>query len=149
HDRDDENPTPGGNHPGSEQSPGDSEKTRIAESEEHKGERNRAPGERGLDFDVVHEPKIPKQQPVATATAAQPAQPRPAPAEPTPPRPQAPQPEAQPQPPPGGATPASPDVESAPGGAWSFNPARPGGAPGVTPEPSAGAQGPQVPGGKL
>ena len=61
HDRDDANPTPGGNHPGSQQSPGDSEKTRIAESDEHKGERNRAPGEKGTNIDVTNEPKIPKQ----------------------------------------------------------------------------------------
>src|SRR5579859_4497304 len=54
HDRDDENPTPGGNHPGSQQAPGDSERTRIAESDEHRGEHDRAPGERGTDFDVTH-----------------------------------------------------------------------------------------------
>ncbi len=148
HDRDDESPTPGGNHPGSEQSPGDSEKTRIAESDEHKGEKNRAPGERGTDFDVVHEPKIPKQQALA---ALGPTQQRPAPTEreQNPARPQAAQPEAQPQPSPGGATPPAPEVESAPGGSWSFNPARPGGAPGVASEPAAGAQGPQPPGGKM
>ena len=73
HDRDDESPTPGGDHPGADQQPGDSEKTRIAESDEHKGEKNRAPGEKGTDFDVVHEPKIPKQgaapdRPVTAAT---------------------------------------------------------------------------------
>ena len=70
HDRDDENPTPGGNHPGSEKAPGDAERTRIAESEEHKGEKNRAPGERGTDFDVQHEPKIPKPQAEPTPAAA-------------------------------------------------------------------------------
>src|SRR5208337_1119526 len=112
HDRDDVNPTPGGNHPGSEKSPGDSEKTRIAESEEHKGEKNRAPGEKGTDFDVIHEPKIPKPAPAATAAVTPPT--------PQPPgRPgadknpaataQAPG-QAQPQPTPGGETPASPDV---------------------------------------
>jgi TonB family protein len=149
HDRDDANPTPGGNHPGSDSSPGDSEKTRIAESEEHKGEKNRAPGEKGSDTDVVHEPKIPKPEPLA---ALAPPQQRPAPTEheQNPARPQAPQPDApQPQPSPGGATPPSPEVESAPGGEWSFNPARPGGAAGVASEPKAGAQGPQTPGGKL
>jgi TonB family protein len=149
HDRDDENPTPGGNHPGSDQSPGDSEKTRIAESDEHKGEKNRAPGERGTDFDVVHEPKIPKPQAMA---AVNPSQLRPVPAEQreqNPSRPQSQQADAPPQPSPGGATPAAPEVENAPGGSWSFNPARPGGAPGVTTEPTAGAQGPQPPGGKM
>jgi TonB family protein len=146
HDRDDEKPTPGGNHPGSDQSPGDSEKTRIAESEEHNGEKNRAPGEKGTDFDVVHEPKIPKAALAALGPTA--TQPRANPAERAP-QAQAPQPETQPQPSPGGATPPAPEVESAPGGSWSFNPARPGGAPGVTSEPTAGAQGPQLPGGKM
>jgi TonB family protein len=146
HDRDDEKPTPGGNHPGSDQAPGDSEKTRIAESEEHKGEKNRAPGEKGTDFDVVHEPKIPK----AALAALGPTQPRANPAErEQSSQPQSPQPETQAQPSPGGATPPAPDVENAPGGSWSFNPARPGGAPGVTSEPTAGAQGPQLPGGKM
>jgi TonB family protein len=151
HDRDDENPTPGGNHPGSEKSPGDSEKTRIAESEEHKGEKNRAPGERGMEFDVQHEPKIPK--PEAQTAANQPPQaqpPKQGGAEKSPsPTAQSPTAGAPPQPAPGGETPASPDVESAPNGAWSFNPARPGGAPGATPSPSAGAENPSLPGGKM
>jgi TonB family protein len=153
HDRDDPNPTPGGNHPGALTQPGDSEKTRIAESEEHKGQKNRAPGEKGTDFDVVHEPKVPKPEPAPTAAATppQPAQP---------PRqagndknpvgpPQAATPAAPSQPPPGGETPASPEVQTAPEGAWTFNPARPGGAPGTTPSPSAGAANPNAPGGKL
>ena len=148
HDRDDENPTPGGNHPGSDSRPGDSEKTRIAESEEHAGEKNRAPGEKGTNLDVVHEPKLPKQP--STAPAAVAAQQHPAGGNARPPAPaQAPQPEAQPQPSPGGATPASPEVETAPGGAWSFNPARPSGAPGATSQPTAGAGGPSLPGGRL
>src|SRR5262249_48791370 len=80
-----------------------------------------------------------------------PAQQRPSPTERelNPMRPQAPQSQTQPQASPGGATPAAPEVESAPGGTWSFNPARPGGAAGVASEPTAGAQGPQVPGGKM
>jgi TonB family protein len=45
--------------------------------------------------------------------------------------------------------PSSPDVESAPGGSWSFNPALPGGAPGVTAQPNPGAANPTLPGGKL
>jgi TonB family protein len=148
HDRDDENPTPGGNHPGSDSRPGDSDRTRIADSEAHAGEKNRAPGEKGTDLDVVHEPKLPKQaNPAPAAVAAQPlpvggnARPRA--------MAQAPQPEAQPQSAPGGATPSAPDVETAPGGGWSFNPARPGGAPGATPGPTAGSENPAVSGGKL
>jgi TonB family protein len=151
HDRDDAVPTPGGNHPGSEKQPGDSEKTHIAESDEHKGEKNRAPGEKGTDFDVVHEPKIPKPAPAATAAVTPPnAQPQPVPGADKNPAasPQAPG-QAQPQPTPGGETPASPDVQTAPNGAWTFNPSRPGGAPGATPAPSAGAANPTVPGGKL
>jgi TonB family protein len=151
HDRDDAVPTPGGNHPGSEKQPGDSEKTRIAESEEHKGEKNRAPGEKGSEFDVVHEPKIPKQQPAATAAVTPQVQPAPrAGTDKNPPTaaPQAPG-QAQPQPAPGGQTPASPDVQTAPDGAWTFNPARPGGAPGTTPSPTAEAANPTLPGGKL
>ena len=35
HDRDEENPTPGGNHPGPKGETGDSERTKIADSEEH------------------------------------------------------------------------------------------------------------------
>ena len=146
HDRDDQSPTPGGNHPGADQQPGDSEKTRIAESEEHKGEKNRAPGEKGTDFDVVHEPKIPKQQqPVSVAATTQPDQGNGRPVAPA----QTPGAPPEPQATPGGATPASPEVESAPGGNWTFNPARPGGAPGVTPQPTPGAANPTVPGGKL
>jgi TonB family protein len=152
HDRDDEMPTPGGNHPGADQQPGDSEKTRIAESDVHKGEKNRAPGEKGTDFDVVHEPKIPKQglQPerplTTTAPPAQGGQ-RAATNDAKPESPQAP--EAQPQPIPGGATPPSPEVESAADGNWSFNPARPGGPQGSTPQPTAGASTSNLPGGKL
>jgi TonB family protein len=143
-------PTPGGNHPGSDQNPGDSEKTRIAESDAHKGEKNRAPGERGTDFDVVHEPKIPKIQPNNATAAANPASQggqRAPNTEPTPQSPQAPQ--AQPQPTPGGATPASPDVVSAADGNWTFNPARPGGPQGSTPQPTAGSSAPSLPGGKM
>jgi TonB family protein len=151
HDRDDENPTPGGNHPGSDNAPGDSERTRIAESAEHPGDKNRAPGERGTDFDVVHEPKIPKQTSTATTAAppqTQPSQPLVGDDRSRQPG-QAPHPDSASQPVPGGTTPASPEVESAPGGAWSFNPARPGGAPGTTPQPTAGAPNPLLPGGKL
>jgi TonB family protein len=151
HDRDDANPTPAGNHPNSEKQPGDSEKTRIADSEEHKGEKNRAPGERGTDFDVVHEPKIPKPEPQPTTATQQPTpQPQRTAGLDRNPAATAQAPGAQtPQPPPGGETPASPDVQTAPGGGWTFNPARPGGAPGTVPAPSAGAASPPLPGGKM
>jgi outer membrane biosynthesis protein TonB len=155
HDRDDENPTPGGNHPGADQEPGDSNRTRVAESAEHPGEKNRAPGERGLDFDVVHEPKFLKpsaaptlvasREPAGRATGGDDRALAPA---------QSPQHEPAPQPAVGGATAASPEVESAAGGNWTFNPARPGGAPGASPQPTPGSSAaansnPTLPGGKL
>jgi TonB family protein len=149
HDRDDENPTPGGNHPGSQPEPGDSERTRIAESAEHAGERNRAPGEKRTEFDVVREPRLPAPTVGATASSVRqpPAQPGTA-VEARQPA-QAPRPEPQPQPLPGGTTPASPQVENAPTGGWTFNPARPGATPGTAPQPSTGVANPAVPGGKL
>jgi TonB family protein len=148
HDRDDAEPNPGGSHKSAEQAPGDSETTRVAESEAHKGEKNRAPGERGTDFDVVHEPKIPKLdvQASRTAAAAPPAQGgQRAPSNDGQPS----SPQAQPQPTPGGATPTSPEGESAADGNWSFNPARPGGPQGSTPQPTAGSSMPSLPGGKM
>jgi TonB family protein len=153
HDRDDENPTPGGNHPSNAGQPGDSERTRIAESEEHKGEKNRAPGEKGTDFDVIHEPKVPKPpaEPTRASTPPQAMPPQRAPGNdrnPAAPA-QAPGAPAQPQPAPGGEAPASPEVEAAPNGGWTFNPANPGGAPGATASPNAGAASPRLPGGKL
>jgi TonB family protein len=150
HDRDDEKPTPGGNHPGSDKQMGDSEKTRIAESEDHAGVKNRAPGERGTDFDVVHEPKLPKPVPMG-ASAAQPEQaPQRSAANESSPTPAA---QAQPNQPteaaPGGATPPSPDVTAGSEGTWSFNPARTGGAAGTTPEPRAGSADSRLPGGRM
>jgi TonB family protein len=47
HDQDDPHPTPGGSHAGPDKEPGNSDKTRIADSDEKKGEQNRAPGESG------------------------------------------------------------------------------------------------------
>jgi TonB family protein len=151
HDRDDEQPTPGGNHPGSNEQPGDSDRTRIAESEEHKGEKNRAPGEKGTDFDVIHEPKIPRSSVQATAAPAPEPQgaPHAASNDSRPASSQAPQPQPEPQPVPGGATPPSPDAVSAPNGEWVFNPARTGGAAGTKPQPNAGTAEPNPPGRRL
>ncbi|HEY8077418.1 MAG TPA: hypothetical protein VIF62_25005, partial [Labilithrix sp.] len=48
HDQDDPNPTPGtAKAGGPKDRTGDSDRTKIADSEEHKGEKNRAPGEKG------------------------------------------------------------------------------------------------------
>src|SRR4051812_18390045 len=52
HDQDDENPTPGANKTaGPKDKVGDSERTKIADSDEHKGAQNKAPGEKGTEFD--------------------------------------------------------------------------------------------------
>lgn len=142
HDRDDQNPTPGGNHPGADKQPGDSDKTRIAESEEHAGEKNRAPGERGTDFDVVHEPKLPPRDLQAQQL---PRPPQTAAANSPPPLAAARAASPPPSSAPGGAAPASPEVQTAPGGDWSFHPPTPGGAPGSKPSPAN----PSAPGGKL
>jgi TonB family protein len=145
HDRDDAEPTPGASHKSADTSPGDSEQTKIAESEAHKGEKNRAPGEHGNDYDVVHEPKIPKLEVISNQTSAAAGGQRGSEAQPSSPQTA----NAQPMPAPGGATPASPDVESASDGTWTFNPARPGGAQGSTPQANAGSSMPNLPGGKM
>jgi TonB family protein len=151
HDRDDEKPEPGATHRSSDTAPGDNDQTRIADSDEHKGEKNRAPGERGNVVDVQSEPKLPKAEPQPTATAATgPAAPAGARADSTPARPASVQPQdSPPQPAPGGATPPSPEVESAADGTWTFNPARQGGATGTTREATAGSDTPTLPGGKM
>src|SRR6185436_19485679 len=56
HDQNDPNPTPGGNHAGPTKAPGDSERNKVAESEEHKGEKNRGPGERGTELEIQKDP---------------------------------------------------------------------------------------------
>ena len=55
HDRDDENPTPAKAHSGSATDPGDSDKNKVAEADEHLGQERKAPGERGLEYDVQHD----------------------------------------------------------------------------------------------
>ncbi|WP_394823220.1 TonB C-terminal domain-containing protein [Pendulispora albinea] len=120
HDQNDPNPTPGGNHAGADPRMGDSDKTKIAESEEHAGEKNRAPGEKGTEFQVQHEP--PPDQPMGPVATKGPSAQTP---------PQAGGDGQQPansrggEAAPGAAT-TSPDVVTAPGGTWSFNPIRPG-----------------------
>jgi len=151
HDRDDERPTPGRDHVGGDRHPGDSEKTRIAERDEHAGVRDRAPGERGIDFDVLHEPKIPKPAPSPTAAA-----PSAAPALAPPGSRAASNGEAKPSPPQAaeerpasGVAPPAPAVESAPDSSWSFSPARQGTPSDATPQPKPRTVGQNVPGGRL
>jgi TonB family protein len=152
-DRDDENPTPGANHRSAEQAPGDSDKTRIADSDVHKGSKDRAPGERGTDIDMQEEPKLPKPSPIPSTVVATLLPPPTAPqqhasSEPRPATPQA-SPTAPPAPAQGGATPPSPEVEDAANGSWTFNPARQGGASGVTRQAVAGNPQPNLPGGRM
>ncbi|MCW5833943.1 MAG: hypothetical protein KIS78_16205, partial [Labilithrix sp.] len=52
-DQDDPNPTPGSNKTaGPKDNVGDSDRTKIADSDDHKGEQNKAPGEKGTEFDI-------------------------------------------------------------------------------------------------
>jgi hypothetical protein len=126
HDQDDPNPTPGANKTaGPKDRVGDSTQTKIAESDEHKGEKDKAPGEKGTEFDVQHEAK-PIEKPQATAAVkADPSHEIPkaggdgkAPSQIT-------QKETPPQLAPGATPQPTPDVQQAPAG-WSFNPVKPG-----------------------
>jgi TonB family protein len=140
HDQDDPNPTPGSNKTaGPKDNVGDSERTKIADSDEHKGNKDNAPGEKGTVFEVQHEAKpIEKAQaPVAVN------QPTPSQAVPRSggdgraPSLVANQPPPQLAP---GAPPTPvPDVMQGAQGGWSFSPIRPGamvdpneGTPGTT-----------------
>jgi TonB family protein len=118
HDRDDVNPTPAGNHQNADKSPGDSENTKIAESDEHKGDRNRAPGEHGTEFDIQHDPPpdhmmapIAVQGPISAQAPRTGGDGRIA----------ATTPNAPPVDPAGAAAPTAPDVVSGPAGGWSFS----------------------------
>ncbi len=137
HDKDDENPTPGGNHAGPPDRVGDSDRTKIADSEEHEGEKNKGPGERGTEFDIQKDP-TPLKNPQQVAILA--------PKAPEPPKAggdgrtsQQPTPSTAPQLAPGGAAPAAPDVNQAPNGNWTFNPMRPSGGSGAAADQGAGA----------
>lgn len=126
HDQDDPNPTPGANKTqGPKDRVGDSQQTKIAESDEHKGNKDNAPGEKGTEFDIQKEAKpIDRAQTTAAVKA-----------EPSPEIPKAggdgraPSQVTQNEPPPQlapGAPPApTPEVQQAPQG-WAFNPVRPG-----------------------
>ncbi len=139
HDRDDENPTPGGNHTGPDKAMGDSDQTKIADSEEHAGDKTHAPGERGTEFDI--QPLPPSQRPQGAVNL-------PGVASHDLPRSggdgRTPRPSNEPSRElPGGAGPASPEVWSvAEGGGFNFNPMRPGanGASGDQPGPGQGTK---------
>jgi hypothetical protein len=138
HDQDDPNPTPGGSKTaGPQDKVGDSDKTKIAESEEHKGEKNKGPGEKGTEFEIQHDARpIEKPQGPVAVNQAQPSTQIPRSggdgrtASQT--TPNQPPPQLAP-----GAPPApAPDVIQGTDG-WVFNPVRPG----AQPDPSQGAPG--------
>ena len=137
HDQDDPNPTPGGNHAGPPDRVGDSDRTKIAESEEHAGEKNRAPGEKGTEFDIQKDP-TPLKNPQQVAILA-PKQNEPPKAGGDGRTSQQPTPPTTPQLAPGGASPASPDVNQSPNGSWTFNPVRPSGGTGSAADQGGGA----------
>ncbi len=132
HDQDDENPTPGANKTaGPKDNVGDSVRTKIADSDEHKGNKDNAPGERGTEFEVQRDNK-PIEKPQAAA-----ALPQPPTAEP--PRgggdgrvasPAAAAPSDAPQLAPGSESPPSDEVVQSPSGAvpW-FTPIKPARGP--------------------
>jgi TonB family protein len=118
HDRDDLNPTPAKNHAGQSPDKGDSDKDKIAEADEHLGEERRAPGERGMEFDVQHDPR-PIQSAAEQAILG--------PHSPLVPRSGGdgqPAPQTQQDLAPGNTAPQSPDVLSADGSHWTFDIAR-------------------------
>jgi len=126
HDQNAEDPTPGGNHPGADKQMGDAEKTKIAESEDHAGEKNRAPGEKGTEFEVQRLP--PPEHPMGPTASQGPASNLPQQSGGDG------QQSSQGAMAPGGAS-NGPEVVTAPGGDWSFNPIRPGASGGVPMHP--------------
>ena len=139
HDQDDPNPTPGSNKTaGPNDRVGDSDRTKIAESDEHKGEKDKAPGEKGTEFEVQREARpIERAQAPVAVNQAPPAQQTPraggdgrAPSQVTP---NPPPPQLAP-----GAPPAeAPEVVQGAQGGWAFSPIRPG----AQIDPSAGVPG--------
>jgi hypothetical protein len=57
HDRDDKSPTPGGNHAGAPDRPGNAEQTKVGDSEDHAGDPTHAPGENAHTADTAHTQK--------------------------------------------------------------------------------------------
>jgi hypothetical protein len=127
HDRDDTNPTPGGNHSGAPDRPGNAEQTKIGDSEDHPGDPTHAPGENANRTDTDH-----AQKGIATQTRGE-SNKNPAPGlQPNPrlagTREPAPR-ESQPALPanPGASGPAAPDMIASENGGYRLDPARTGG----------------------
>ena len=129
HDQDNEKPSEGGNHPGADKQPGNSDKNKVADSEDHPGNPDHAPGEASPkdNAPLPGAPPKPAQEP-AKPPPAQPQPPSPSPpkappAQPGGPKPPAPQP---PQPPPGPAPTGADAITSDNGqpGGYSRDPSR-------------------------
>ena len=134
HDQDDPSPTPGGNHTGAVKEMGDSDQTKIADSEEHAGEKNRGPGERGTELEL--QPLPPSMRPQGAFQLPGLSNPQAARSggDGRTPTPSAEASNVTP----GGAGPASPDVSGGADGTWSFNPIRAGAGGGSASESGPG-----------
>ncbi len=127
HDQDAPDPTPGGNHSGPDKRTGDSDQTKIAESEDHAGEKRKAPGERGTEFDIQPDPTPIRR----TMAGNRNTQPMPGGDGRSPSDVNNSQNPFMPQ----AGDQQSPDVTSAENGGWTFNPLRPGATPTLAPHP--------------
>jgi TonB family protein len=145
HDQDDPNPTPAGNHPGDRTHVGDANETKIADSDEHKGDKRNAPGEKGTEFEVQREPPPTKPMgPIAMQGPVAAVQPQ-AGGDGKPPQssvtdtPIVPGGAAQP-------TTEAPEATPSPNGDWALNPVIPGygAAPAVTPGPGDNSRTPRL-----
>lgn len=119
HDRDDQNPTPAKAHSGTDPDQGDSDKNKVAEADEHLGEERKAPGERGMEYDIQHDPRPveasalhPVNGPRSQVSPRSGGDGQPAPSQ------------NEPQLAPGNMAPPSPNVVSNDDSGWSFNIAR-------------------------
>jgi hypothetical protein len=127
HDEDDPNPTPGANKTaGPKDKTGDSDRTKIADSDEHKGNKDNAPGEKGTEFDVQRDNKVVEKPQATAAVTAPPAESIPksggdgrSPSQQT-------QKETPPQLAPGAQPAPAPEIAQSPNGAAWFTPVIPG-----------------------
>jgi hypothetical protein len=136
HDRDDPNPTPGGNHAGPKGETGDSDRTKIADSEQHAGDKTRAPGERGRELVEQKDPML-QTPPAAVAVLGPKTQALPSSGGDA--RPPTSQPTPAPPLVPGAAGQTSPEVTSSADGNWTFNPIRPNAGAGVAQDQGPGS----------
>ena len=135
HDKDEENPTPGGNHSGPMEQAGDSERTKIAESEEHAGDKTHAPGERGAEAEPQPMPMprspmapVPVAGPKSAQTPASGGDGRVATSSAVNPPVMAP----------GSAAPSPPEVTDSANGTWAFNPTHASKGQGQAADPGQG-----------